>query len=389
VNPKRGNDEDARRLAGVGVAFKLCHALVKAGRAVDDTGASEMDLRGYLDWVALGTICDMVPLQGENRVLARHGLGAVEARRTAGLRALMEVANVRGEVTGYHLGFLLGPRLNASGRLGDAQVALDLLLTANEAEAGEWAQALDVANRERQRLEKETVTEAREMIDETFDAGRDYGLVSAAEGWHPGVVGIVASRLTRHYRRPNVVIAMSEEGCGKGSCRSIDQLNLVEALQACDDLLEKWGGHAMAAGLEVRKEYVEAFRERFNNVCRKRLADEDLRPMEQIDAWVDLGHLDRAFYDAQQLLRPFGMENPQPVWAARNVRVIGKPRVMAEKHIRMTVTAGGREIDAVGFGMADREIPDGPLDIAFRLKLNVFRGRENLELHLRDFRASE
>jgi single-stranded-DNA-specific exonuclease len=145
----------------------------------------------------------------------------------------------------------------------------------------------------------------------------------------------------------------------------------------------------MAAGLEVRKEYVEAFRERFNNVCRKRLADEDLRPMEQIDAWVDLGHLDRAFYDAQQLLRPFGMENPQPVWAARNVRVIGKPRVMAEKHIRMTVTAGGREIDAVGFGMADREIPDGPLDIAFRLKLNVFRGRENLELHLRDFRASE
>ena len=388
VNPKLGTEERIKALAGVGVAFKLCHALVKKGRETGVPAAAATDLRDYLDLVALGTIADIVPLQDENRIYARHGLARLNQTDSIGLKSLIEVAGIKGEVEAYHVGFILGPRLNAAGRIGDAQAALELLLTDQPERAHVLALQLDRANRERQDIEARIVREATTQIDSFFEPAKHFSLVVASDQWHAGVVGIVASRLSARYRRPAVVIALDESGMGRGSCRSIEGFDLVHHLGACSDQLLRFGGHAMAAGLELKAEAVDAFRKKFNQVAAGVLDGADLRPVQTVDAWLNLGEADQSMLDALDRMRPFGFGNPTPVFAARGLRVVGQPRIVGNGHLKMTLADGGVQRETIGFNLGERGVPEGLIDAAFQLQKNTYMGRETIQLNLQDFRSS-
>lgn len=386
VNPKLGTREDLHVLAGVGVAFKLCHGLLKHGRAAG-RAIAELDLRRYLDLVALGTITDIVPLTGENRILARHGLAQMNRTECAGLAALARVAGIDTKIDAYEVGFRLGPRLNAAGRLGDALLSLELLLSNEPDRIMELAHHLDAANRERQEIEARILKLATDELDAQFDGRRHFGLVVAREGFHTGVVGIVASRLAQRYNRPAVVIGLDDEG-GRGSCRSIEGFDMVAALQQCAPLLRKFGGHTMAAGLEIGKGEVAAFAERFNEVAAAALAGADLRPVQKVDAWMELGEADEQMMKALEQMRPFGFGNSTPVWAARGLSLVGPPRVVGQGHLKMVLASGGVQREAIGWGLGTRKIPDGPLDVAFQLRRESYQGRERLVLNVQDFRPT-
>lgn len=388
VNPKLGDETALHLLAGVGVAFKLCHGLIKVAREEERNGASDVDLKEYLDLVALGTVADIVPLLGENRTFARHGLTRINQRTNAGLKGLIDVAGIKGPVEAYHVGFMIGPRLNAAGRMGRALASLELLTTDDPQRVGVLSAELDEANRERQNVERTIVAEAIEEIDGFFEPDKHFGIVVARRGWHMGVVGIVASRLASRYRRPTVVIAIDDEGEGRGSCRSIKPFDMVEGLQACAQHLLRHGGHAMAAGLSIRESALEAFRDAFNGVCREALADEDLRAVVHVDGWLNPAQADRELCESLTRLTPFGESNPQPVWGLREVRIVGEPRTVGTNHLKMTLASGGSQWDSIAFGMADREIPDGAMDVVFYLEKNNFMGRDSLQLNIRDFRPA-
>ena len=388
VNPKLSENESIRMLAGVGVAFKLCHALLKVARDQGREEVGNIDLREFMDFVALGTVADIVPLIGENRVLARYGLRRLTSPRSLGLKTLIEVAGIQNEVQAHHVGFQLGPRLNAAGRLGDAEAALELLLTEDEARARRLAMKLDAANRERQDIETRIARAAQASIDEWYKADRHYSLVVAKQGWHPGVIGIVASRLSQRYSRPAIVIGFNDEGVGRGSCRSVEGFDLVENLDLCTEYLIQHGGHAMAAGLELEEKDLDAFRRAFNEIAREQLKGKDLRPVQRIDGWVHLGEADAWLYDTLQQIRPFGHSNPAPVFGARQVRVV-RHRIVGNGHLQMTLASGGVQIEAIAFNMGHRALPDGPMDIAFQLKRNHYQGQESLRLDIQDFRAYE
>ncbi len=386
VNPKLGTDAGLKLLAGVGVAFKLCHALLKHLRSRQVPTA--VDLKDYLDLVAIGTVADVVPLTGENRILVRHGLLRLAQTNKPGLTALMEVAGLAQNPDAWHIGFVIGPRLNAVGRLGNAHDVLELLLTEQPDRALELARKLDAANRERQTIEKTIVEEAMREIDATFDPARDFGLVVAKATWHPGVVGIVAARLVQRYRRPAIVLAEEADGTCRGSCRSIEEFHLVEHLAQCAGLLTRYGGHGMAAGVSLLQENLGAFRQRFTALAQATLGGRDLRPTLRLDGWLALRDANEDLYAALERLRPFGQQHPDPVWAVRGVQVYGAPRRMAKDTLGLTIAGDGVLLRAIGFGMGKRDIPDGPLDIAFHLHRETWQGRTGLQLQLCDFRAT-
>lgn len=388
VNPKLGPDADLHTLAGVGVAFKLCHAVVKTGRERGHAAAAALDLRHHLDLVALGTIADMVPLRGENRVLARAGLERLNRAPSTGMRALMGVAGIREQVGSYHVGFLLGPRLNAAGRMDHPEVALGLLLSDDADESFGIATDLDQANRERQAVEEQTVREALAQIAATHDPARDFAIVVAAREWHPGVIGIVASRIVQRYHRPTAVIAILPDGTGKGSCRSIEGFDFIEHLRRASGRLRKYGGHTMAAGLEVAEADIDAFRAEFNAAATATLAGRDLAPSLKIDAWIGPEEITETLYQETERLMPFGLGNPTPVWAVRALRVRNAAFVGAEKkHLKLTFH-GLPGVEAMGFGMGDRGLPDGAIDAVFHLRTNTFNGVTKLQLQLQDFKAT-
>jgi single-stranded-DNA-specific exonuclease len=387
VNPKLGPPSSLHQLAGVGVAFKLSHALLKELRSAGGAGAGDLDLRRHLDLVALGTIADIVPLREENRILARHGLQVLGGTDKVGLRALAEVAGLRGPVDAYDVGFRLGPRLNAAGRLGDALNALELLLSVDPARCADLAQLLDAANRDRQQIESDILAEALASVEGAFDPDRDFGLVVAGAGWHPGVIGIVASRLVQRYGRPAICLALGAEGA-RGSCRSIEGFDMAAELQACHDLLRKHGGHAMAAGLEMEAQHVDAFRTRFNAAARTFAGGRRLLPVQKVDAWVDLEEADDRLLEELDRLRPFGCAHATPVWAARNLRVVGKPQTVGKGHVKFRVAGGALIRDCIAFGRGDAPLPAGPLDIAFQLRRDTFQGRSQLMLNVQDVRAA-
>jgi len=388
VNPKLGPEAGLHVLAGVGVAFKFCHALLKCGRDNGHRESAKLDLRGHMDLVALGTISDIVPLTGENRILARHGLNQLNATTCLGLKKLIEVAGIKGSIDAYEVGFLLGPRLNAAGRLGDALQSLELLLTVDDARAREIAGHLDAANRERQEIEKAIVREAIAEIDAWFKPDEHFGIVVGRQGWHPGVIGIVASRITARYYRPGIVIAL-ENGSGRGSCRSIEGCDLVDRLRQCSDLLVKFGGHTMAAGLEIAESNLVAFKQRFDKSVGDVLRGSELRPTQRIDAWLNLGEADQRLIDCMDRMRPFGNGNPTPVWGVRGVCMLGKPRTVGQGHLKFTVGSGGAQREAIAFNFGDRAVPDGAMDVAFQLKKDSYQGREKLVLNVQDLRGAE
>ncbi len=389
VNPKLGGNPGTRMLAGVGVAFNLCRALLDYGRARGNAACEAFDLLGYIDLVAMGTIADIVPLRGDNRILASHGLNCLNRRERVGLRALMEAAALNGRIGAYQVGFVLGPRMNAAGRISDAGTALELLLTDNPQRARRLAASLDADNRERKRIENEITRQADAQVNPGYDPATQFGIVVGSSGWHQGVIGIVASRLCQRLQRPAVVVSFDENGLGRGSCRSVEGFDLVAGLERCADLLDDHGGHNKAAGLSVRRENIALFRERFNAVCRDRLANRDLSAALSLDGWLDLGEaLKPEVIEGLDAMAPFGEGNPEPLWGFHGVRVVGQPRIVGETHIKLMLAAGGHMCDAIGFNLAGRPLPDGPLDVAGVLCRNNYLGRETIQIQIKDFRPA-
>ncbi|MBN2301693.1 MAG: single-stranded-DNA-specific exonuclease RecJ [Lentisphaerae bacterium] len=391
VNPKVGGDHSAAQLAGVGVAFKLCHAIVKQGMANNRPEVSNIDLRNMLDLVAVGTIADVVSLRNENRVLVKHGMYRLDSSQRPGFKALREIAKVPNTpITARQISFLIAPRINAVGRMGHADSALELLLTSNIDRAFELAAVLDSANIERRRTEDIICEEALSQVD-LLPTDKRSGIVVGGDGWHIGTIGIVASRICETYFCPAVVVAFDNSGVGRGSCRSIENINMLDMLGACSELLVEFGGHKMAAGLTIRREKYEEFQAKFNAVCSLAFPSQYRRKPITIDAWLSrLGDADEILFDAIEKLRPFGAENESPVFAVKNVKVIGCPRLVGanRQHLKLSVGSGGTMMDAIAFDMGNRNLPPVELDIAFHLERNTYMGRANLQLNVVDFRAS-
>jgi single-stranded-DNA-specific exonuclease len=383
VNPKIDAGSPLHYLCSVGIVFKLCHALLKT------RPRPGFDLKSKLDLVALGTLADIVPLRGENRVLVQRG--ALEIARTSriGLRKLMEVAGVRQPILPDYIGFRLGPRLNAAGRLSTAEKSLRLLLTQDESEAAILAMGLDQQNRERQEVEQQIFDAAIERIDSHFAAARDAAIVAGARDWHPGVLGIVASRIVRKYHRPAIVIGFDENGIGKGSGRSIEGLNLVEALNRCAGSLEKYGGHEMAAGLALREENFDLFAKAFCSAARKLLSDEALQPCLRLDHELAFTEIDVEFLRWHEMLQPFGNGNRQPLFLAREVEPVAPPRVMNEKHLLFRLRQGNRHRRAVYFNAELSQLPATPWDVAFRIRADEYQGETLVAMHVEAVRAAE
>jgi single-stranded-DNA-specific exonuclease len=394
INPHVVADEsnaDAawRHLCTVGLVFKLCHGLLKLLRAENHPVAFRVKLRDHLDLVALGTIADLVPLAGENRILARQGLRILEQAQRPGLRALMDVAAVRPEngITPVDISFRLGPRINASGRLADAALSVELLLSEDAAFCAETARQLDAFNRERQDIERAITEEAEARIERDFAALP--GIVLFAETWHPGVVGIVAGRVTRKYHRPCIVLG-NEGELAKGSGRSVDGINLVEVLGSCGELLGSWGGHPLAVGVSLPKIHVEKFREQFAAAVRAYTGGGPTEPKLELAAWLTPEQVNEGLMAELESLHPFGQGNPEPIFGVRGVVLRSAPEVFKEQHFRFTFEDGrGRRLHGVAWKLAHRLPPRGtPLDFAVELKWNHFNGRKLLQLGLVDWRMA-
>jgi len=386
-----GEDSPYSMLCGTGVAFKLVQALVPVLGLPDDTPFL------LLDYVALATVADVVPLTGENRILVRHGLELLgrwedpDARRGValsrwpGLRALIKVAGLdKGPIRAGQVGFVLGPRLNAVGRIADAMDGVRLLLSDSLAEAIPLARRLEQLNADRQALDQRILEDAIAQVEGNPRLEDEAAVVLSGEDWHAGVIGIVASRIVERYGRPTFLIAFDDgdAALGKGSGRSTSRFHLRDALAECDDLLERFGGHRMAAGLTIRRDRFEAFRERFIAAANRALRPEDLLPEQRVD--VSLG-LDEATEELEELCRqlePCGMGNPGPVFAVRGIR-LDATRVVGNGHLKATLREGARSLDAIGFGMADSApAPGEAVDVAFKLELNSYRNRESLQARL-------
>lgn len=382
VNPKTDTQSHLHYLCSVGIVFKLCHALLKT-RPVDG-----FDLKSHLDLVALGTVADIVPLTGENRTFAQHGAREIARTSRPGLRKLMELAAVRAPISTEDIGFRLGPRLNAAGRLSTAEKSLRLLVTQDAGEAAELAEFLDKQNRERQDVEKQTFLAADEMIAKTFDPARDAAIVVGARGWHPGVLGIVASRIVRKYHRPAIVIGFDDNGVGKGSGRSIEGLNLVKALDRCAEHLEKFGGHEMAAGLTIREDKIAIFTAAFGRAAREMLSDEDLQPRLRLDHELFLSELNVDLLHWHEMLQPFGNANPQPLFLAREVEPAAPPRVINDKHLIFRIRQRDSHRRAVYFDGAAEQLPAAPWDIAFRIRADDYEGERLVGIQIQAVRSA-
>jgi single-stranded-DNA-specific exonuclease len=382
VNPKTGAS-GFEYLCTVGLVFKLCHAMMKTRRS------PAIDLKRYLDLVALGTVADLVPLVEENRLLVHHGLRQMEQTEWIGLRQLMQIAGVDRPIRPSDVGFRLGPRLNAAGRLGVAQDALDLLLADDEGRATALARELDGQNRDRQTMEKRTLDEAARQIDTLFLPERDGAIVLGAKGWHPGVVGIVASRLMKLHHRPTIVIGFDESGDGKGSGRSVHGVSLVKALDECAEHLVQYGGHEMAAGVRLSFDRLEAFAAAFRSVVIKQLAIELMKPQLELTVEISGNDLNLRLLAAHDLLQPFGIGNPQPLFFLRKVVPLGEPRILKEKHRLYRFRHGDRELTAIHFSGAQYVLPNPPWDIAFRIEGNYYRDRLQLQLQVEALRSAE
>ena len=394
INPHVEADEtngDAawRHLCTVGLVFKLCHGLLKQLRSENNPIAFQIKLRDHLDLVALGTVADLVPLLGENRILARHGLRILQDTHRPGLRALMDVAGVRPAqgLTPTDISFRLGPRINASGRLADAALSVELLISDDKQFCTDTAEQLDTFNRERQDIERGITEEAERLIETEFSALP--GIVLFHEDWHPGVVGIVAGRVTRKYNRPCIVLG-NEGDMAKGSGRSVDGVNLVEVLGTCCENLTSWGGHPMAVGISLPKVHLETFRARFAGAVRAHAGGDITEARLDLAAWLMPEQINERLMEELDSLHPFGQGNPEPVFGVRGVVLRAPVEIFKEHHFRFHFEDGrGRRMHGVAWKMAVRQPPLGvPLDFAVELKWNHFNNRKLLQLGLIDWRPS-
>lgn len=393
VNPHahdEAGDDQWRNLCTVGLVFKLVHGLVKELRVENSPIAHSIKLRDYLDLVALGTVADLVPLLGENRTMARHGLRILQNAERPGLRALMDIAGVRQGQTimPVDVSFRLGPRINASGRLADAALSVELILSNDEHFCRETARQLDAFNRERQDIERQITDEAERMVETQFKDSP--GIVLYADGWHPGVVGIVAGRISRKHHRPCIVLG-NEGLLAKGSGRSVDGINLIEVLAGCSDLLSSWGGHPMAVGVALSKDKLDTFRAAFAEGITRWTQGRTSERELTIAAWLTIEQVSESLMDELELLHPFGMANPEPVFGLSGVVLRQRPDVFKSQHFRFQLDdKQRRRLFGVAWKMADRMPPVGvPVDMAVELAWNHFNERKLLQLELVDWRPSE
>ncbi|MDD5073380.1 MAG: single-stranded-DNA-specific exonuclease RecJ [Candidatus Omnitrophica bacterium] len=366
-----------KHLASVGLVYKLMQAL---------GWSREEDL----DLVALGTISDVAPLTGENRVLVKHGLKYLAKTQRAGLRALMEVAGIGKKKEFYTetVGFILGPRLNASGRMNSSMHSLKLLLTDDKEEAKKLAEDLDKSNRERQAMEAAILKEAISKVEREVNFKEHRVIVLHGDKWHPGVIGIVASRIVEKFYRPTILVAFNEN-TGKGSGRSIRNFHLFDALSKCKEHLIEFGGHEHAAGITISKENIDAFRDSLNAVAHEVLQPLDLVPRLEIDAWISLKDITRKFLKELELLEPFGVGNRKPVFAVKGLSLKAKPKILNYNTLKIWVTDGELTYEAVGFKKAlDYKLDSASLvfDLAFTPLINVWQGQESIQLQLKDLK---
>ncbi|HVX40179.1 MAG TPA: single-stranded-DNA-specific exonuclease RecJ [Gemmatimonadaceae bacterium] len=384
LNPKRpGCSSPDKDLAAVGVAFKLALALTRA------VGGNENVVYGMLDLVALATIADVAPLRGENRVLVRYGLKLLNDTQRPGLRAMIRASGLEGKpLTAGRVGFILAPRLNAAGRLGSALRGVELLMAPSDQAANPIARELEELNARRQELDRATLERARELVL-AMDLANTFGIVVAEQGWHAGVIGIVASRLVEEFGRPTVLIAL-DGAEGKGSGRSITPFDLHSGLKECSDLLLRFGGHRSAAGVTIAAERVAEFAARFNAVAAARLTPDDLVPELRVDLELPLEQADEELEALLRHVEPCGVGNPSPLFVARGVTVAAPPRAIGKDGLKVLVEANGRQLVAIGWGMAPRirELDVGAaIDIAYRLERDEWNGESRLQARLADFRA--
>ncbi len=392
LNPHQpGCEYPTKVLCAAGVAFALVMALRRSLRTLGwFERRPEPALKPLMDLVALATVCDVVPLTGANRILVQHGLDALARADRPGVRALKEVAGLEteGPVSAGQVGFRLGPRINAAGRLDDASVGLKLLRTRDLTEARALAANLDDANKDRQEIERKMLVEA---IAQAEDRQGSRGLVLWAEGWHPGVVGIVAARVVERFHKPTLVIGV-QGGVGKGSARSVEGFHLVEALRECAEHLSKFGGHRHAAGVTLEARRLLDFRRDFEAVAARRLREEDLEPRCRVDVVVDPGELTERAVGALAALGPFGAGNPEPTFVAESLHA--EARIVTAKnggvaHLKL-VLPDAPALDTIGFGMGPRLAElEGRVDLAFQPSVETWKGRTRVSLKLRDLRATE
>jgi len=376
INPKvKGSVYKYRDLAGVGVVYKFCQAI---------TGENLFD---ELDLVSLGTIADVVPLTGENRIIVKEGLRKFSETKKVGLKALIESSGIKNkEITPTFVSFILGPRLNASGRVDTPEIALNLLMSADEREAQALARHIEEHNRQRQKIERDIFTEAQDIIDREVNFKDHKVIVIAKENWHPGVLGIVASKLVDKFYRPVVLFSLTCDLC-KGSARSVKNFHIFSALTQCSHLLEAFGGHAHAAGLVIARDAIDDFKKSINQLAKDEMLLEDLLPSLDIDMELKLSDLSEKIVREMALLEPCGTDNPRPLFFTRDLRLKGEVRVLGRNTIKFYVTDDYVTYPAIGFGLGhfkESLLSAGALDLVYDLKTDDWQGGDAVLLEVKD-----
>ena len=388
INPKLGDDEDTYMLAGVGVAFKLVQALAARAKEKGLPLAEDLKAEEFLDLVAVGTVADMVPLLRENRILVNGGLDLINRAPAPWLTSMAKYCELKfGDVDSFAIGYVLAPRINAVGRIGDPEIALELMLSeSRDVRTDALAQRLERAGVRRQEIEDGIYAEATQYLEKHFVPSRDFIIILASKSWHPGVIGVVASRIAARYNRPTVILTSVANGRTRGSARSIPGFPLLDHLMQCRGFLEHCGGHAMAAGIELETRNLDPFARKLQELSAKTLAGQDMRRILAIDSLLAPSELSIAQYRSQQVLRPYGHSNPYPVWATMGAVMVTRPTIFRGRHVKTSFRIGSRHFDAVGFNMAYRKFPavGTVLDIAYNILPNRYSHGE-IVLHLHDF----
>ncbi len=385
LDPKRPEcDYPFKELAGVGVGFKFMQGLYKR------LEIPESELDQYLDIVAIGSCADIVPLIEENRILVRHGLDHINYNPRCGMKALLQSTGLdRKEVTVGLVVFVLAPRINAVGRMGDARRAVHLLTANSMQEARTMAKELERENQLRRNVDEDTLKEALEIVENRLDPINDHSFVLYKEGWHPGVIGIIASRILEKYYRPTVMISIMD-GIGKGSARSISDFNIYEAIRECSDSLIAFGGHKYAAGLTIEESKISDFVKKFNTIAKEKIRPENLTPQMAIDSEANLSDFNERFIRLLKLMGPFGPLNMRPVFVSRHLKVIGEPSVVGTNHLKLRLEQGGIAMSAIGFNLADTKediIKNKEfLDCAYVIEESHWNGKKEIQLRLKDIR---
>lgn len=368
-----------KELASVGLVYKLIQAL------------APKDAVAYLDLVALGTVADVASLRGENRIFVKHGLDALNKTKRQGLRSLMDAAGIKeNKVSTHAISFILAPRLNASGRIDSANTSLDLLLTKDEEEADQLAQDLNDNNRQRQKIEEQVMQEAMDLIEKEINFKDDFIIVLSKDDWHPGVLGIVASKIVDRFYRPAVVISFQDE-VGRGSARSIHNFHIYEALGQCEVFLKEFGGHKYAAGLTIERKNIKEFKKVLNDVARRSFSEETLSPLLEADAQIPLSLISEELVASIDQLSPFGEGNPRPVFISRGLKVKSKPVLVGKNSLKFWVSDSDLTFETIGFGMSDYyEMADnaGRLDLAYCLGWDDWNPHNPIQLEIKDMKVA-